>query len=62
VRAEARSFLHNQVRILVGTLKLVGTGKWRPRDVARALEAGDRTKAGPTAPPDGLYLVGVAYG
>jgi len=61
VRAEARSFLHNQVRIVVGTLKMVGVGKWRARDVANALAARDRTKAGPTAPADGLYLVGVEY-
>lgn len=61
IRAEARSFLHNQVRIMVGTLKFVGIGKWQPDDVKRALDARDRSAAGPTAPPDGLYLVGVDY-
>jgi len=61
VRAEARSFLHSQVRILVGTLKQVGDGRWTAGDVARALAACDRTKAGPTAPPDGLYLARVSY-
>lgn len=59
--AEARSFLHHQVRNMVGTLKLVGEGKWRPADVARALATRDRAAAGPTAPPDGLYLTGVRY-
>jgi tRNA pseudouridine38-40 synthase len=57
----ARSFLHNQVRIMAGTLKLVGEGKWTPDDVAAALAAADRRAAGPTAPPDGLYLAGVSY-
>jgi tRNA pseudouridine38-40 synthase len=61
IRAEARSFLHSQVRILVGTLKLAGDGHWSAGDVAKALAACDRTKAGPTAPPDGLYLVRVEY-
>jgi tRNA pseudouridine38-40 synthase len=61
IRAEARSFLHSQVRIMVGTLKMVGDGHWTAADMARALAAADRTKAGPTAPPDGLYLVRVAY-
>ena len=60
--AEARSFLHHQVRNIAGTLHLVGTGKWRPRDVARALEARDRAAGGPTAPPEGLYLTRVRYG
>ncbi|MEC9166299.1 MAG: tRNA pseudouridine(38-40) synthase TruA, partial [Pseudomonadota bacterium] len=57
----ARSFLHHQVRNIVGTLKWVGEGKWTAREVAAALAARDRTAAGPTAPADGLYLVSVAY-
>ena len=59
--AEARSFLHHQVRNMAGTLKLVGEGKWQPRDVAAALAAHDRSKAGPTAPPEGLCLERVVY-
>lgn len=58
---EGRSFLHHQVRNMVGTLVLVGEGKWAPDDVATALAARDRTKGGPTAPPDGLYLTRVDY-
>jgi tRNA pseudouridine38-40 synthase len=61
VIAEARSFLHHQVRNIVGTLRLVGEGKWSEADVKAALEARDRTKGGPTAPPDGLYLTRVSY-
>ncbi len=61
IEARARSFLHHQVRNMVGTLKLVGTGKWRVVDVQRALEARDRRAGGPTAPPEGLYLVEVVY-
>lgn len=57
----ARSFLHNQVRILVGTLQLVGRGQWSRRDVEEALAARDRTRAGPTAPPHGLCLMEVRY-
>ncbi|MGH8428924.1 MAG: tRNA pseudouridine(38-40) synthase TruA, partial [Solimonas sp.] len=57
----ARSFLHNQVRILVGTLQLVGRGQWTRRDVEEALAARDRTRAGPTAPPQGLCLMEVRY-
>jgi tRNA pseudouridine38-40 synthase len=59
--ASARSFLHHQVRSMVGTLKLVGEGKWRPHDVDIALNARDRTRCGPVAPPDGLTLLGVDY-
>ena len=58
---KARSFLHHQVRNMVGTLKLVGAGQWRPEQVKAALEARDRAAAGPTAPPDGLYLTEVRY-
>jgi len=58
---KSRSFLHNQVRIMVGTLKLVGAGKWTPQHVKEALEAKDRKAGGPTAPPYGLYFVGVTY-
>ncbi len=61
IEARARSFLHHQVRNMVGTLKLVGEGKWSRDDVARALAARDRKAAGPTAPADGLYLVAVRY-
>jgi len=61
VAARARSFLHHQVRNMVGTLKLVGEGKWSAADVAAALAARDRSAAGPTAPPGGLYLVEVRY-
>jgi len=62
IHAEARSFLHHQVRNMVGTLKLVGEHKWTEADMARALTARDRAAAGQTAPPCGLYLVGVTYG
>jgi tRNA pseudouridine38-40 synthase len=61
IEARARSFLHNLVRNRVGTLKLVGAGKWRASRVAEALAARDRRAGGPTAPPDGLYLVEVIY-
>ena len=61
IRAEARSFLHHQIRNFAGTLKLVGEGKWSPADVKAALEACDRTKGGPTAPPWGLYFLSVRY-
>jgi tRNA pseudouridine38-40 synthase len=62
ITASARSFLHHQVRSIVGTLKLVGTGKWTADDVAAALNACDRAACGPVAPPDGLYLMAVDYG
>ena len=58
----ARSFLHNQVRSLVGTLERVGAGAWSAADVKAALEARDRAACGPVAPPDGLSLVHVGYG
>jgi tRNA pseudouridine38-40 synthase len=61
VRASARSFLHHQVRSMVGSLALVGDGRWSADDLARALAAHDRAACGPVAPPDGLYLVRVDY-
>lgn len=59
--AVARSFLHNQVRSMVGTLAAVGDGKWTADDVSRVLAARDRTACGQVAPPEGLYLVRVDY-
>jgi tRNA pseudouridine38-40 synthase len=59
--AEARSFLHHQVRNMVGTLKLVGDGSWQVGRVAAALAERNRAVAGPTAPADGLFLTGVHY-
>lgn len=61
IEASARSFLHNQVRSMVGSLKLVGEGKWEAADLERALAARDRSACGPVAPPYGLYLVKVNY-
>ena len=61
VHAGARSFLHHQVRSMVGSLALVGEGKWSTADLAHALAARDRAACGPVAPPDGLYLVKVEY-
>ncbi len=57
----ARSFLHNQVRSIVGTLERVGAGAWHPDAVANVLAARDRSACGPVAPPYGLYLTGVGY-
>ena len=57
----ARSFLHSQVRSMVGSLVWVGEGRWTPDDMQRALEARNRQACGPVAPPDGLYLVRVDY-
>lgn len=59
--AGARSFLHHQVRNLVGTLRLIGNGKWSETDLMNALAAKNRTAGGETAPPDGLYLTEVKY-
>lgn len=61
IRASARSFLHNQVRSLAGTLKMAGEGAWTPERVESALQARDRKACGPVAPPYGLYLIGVDY-
>lgn len=61
VKARARSFLHNQVRNMVGTLKRVGEGVWSPQKVQEILEARDRRCAGPTAPACGLYLTEVRF-
>ena len=61
VLAAARSFLHHQVRSMVGSLVLVGEGKWSADDLAGVLAARDRSACGPLAPPEGLYLVRVEY-
>ena len=61
IEASARSFLHNQVRSMVGSLKLVGDGKWTANDLQQALEARDRSACGPVAPSCGLYLMKVDY-
>lgn len=57
----ARSFLHNQVRSIVGTLERVGSGAWLPAQVKSALAARNRAACGPVCPPQGLYLIGVKY-
>jgi tRNA pseudouridine38-40 synthase len=61
VTAAARSFLHHQVRSMVGSLVHVGEGKWSPDDLAAVLAARDRTRCGQVAPPQGLYLARVEY-
>jgi tRNA pseudouridine38-40 synthase len=61
VTAAARSFLHHQVRSMVGCLALVGRGQWTPDDIGRALAARDRAALGFNAPPDGLYFVEATY-
>lgn len=61
VEAAARSFLHHQVRSMVGVLALVGEGKWRPEDVKAALDAQDRARLGLNAPPDGLWFTQAKY-
>lgn len=61
LHVEARSFLHHQVRNMAGTLQFVGCGRWTPDQVKTALDARNRCAGGPTAPAEGLYLVGVDY-
>jgi tRNA pseudouridine38-40 synthase len=61
VETAARSFLHHQVRSMVGCLALVGLGRWREEQVAEALDARDRRALGLNAPPDGLYFTGAFY-
>ena len=61
IKTSARSFLHNQVRSMVGSLALVGDGKWSADDLTAALAARDRAACAPVAPPDGLYLESVSY-
>jgi len=61
VTASARSFLHTQVRSMVGSLVMVGEGRWSADDFARVLDARDRAACGPLAPPEGLYLMRVDY-
>jgi tRNA pseudouridine38-40 synthase len=61
VSASAPSFLHHQVRSIVGSLAQVGLGRWRTDDIAAALAARDRAACGPVAPPEGLYFVKADY-
>jgi tRNA pseudouridine38-40 synthase len=61
IEAAARSFLHHQVRSMVGCLALVGRGQWKPEDIRRALEARDRAELGFNAPAEGLYFVSAIY-
>lgn len=61
IHAEARSFLHHQVRSMVGCLALVGLGRWSVADMKTALDAADRSALGLNAPPDGLYFVRAVY-
>lgn len=61
VAAAARSFLHHQVRSMVGCLALVGRGQWSPEDIGKALDARDRSALGLNAPPHGLYFAGATY-
>lgn len=61
IRATAQSFLHNQIRSFAGTLKLAGDGTMTPQDVRDALDAKDRKRCGPVAPPEGLYFIQVDY-
>ncbi len=61
IEAAARSFLHHQVRSMVGCLALVGRGQWQPGDIKAALEARDRAALGLNAPPEGLYFVEATY-
>jgi len=61
IRTFARSFLHNQVRSMVGSLRRVGEGGWSADDLSAALEARDRAACGQVAPPDGLFLMAVDY-
>jgi tRNA pseudouridine38-40 synthase len=61
LRSEARSFLHHQVRSMVGCLAMVGRGQWAPQDIGKALLARDRAALGFNAPPDGLYFAGASY-
>ena len=61
IRIRARSFLHNQVRSIVGTLERVGSHAWQPSEIGEALRAKERSACGPVCPPDGLYLAKVSY-
>ena len=61
IRASALSFLHRQVRSMVGSLEHVGSGKWTAADLKAALDARDRARCGAVAPPEGLFLVRVDY-